>query len=509
MKGLLTTIKPVESMRSNGALPSRNFFDSPVNEKKSIYLRDFLFKFHLLVKLAFVAQHKFNIVIAEDQDTVRQLLVRLAEKNGFNPMAAEDGETAMKLVSAETQVVLLDLKMPGWDGFRCLQYLAKEFPKIPAIILTSAYEHTDVVRAMKLGAIDYIVKPFDPEELFTKLRQAVRIHEVQEENDFLREEIGENREIGEVVAASEIMRDLLEKAKRVATLDSTVLLTGESGVGKGVFARTIHAHSKRAKAPFVTVSCPALPRELLESELFGHEKGAFTGAVKRRIGKIEAAKGGTLFLDEIGDLPIDLQPKLLNVIQDRVYQRVGGEQNLSADVRIVAATNINFEEKIRNGEFREDLYYRLSVIPLEVPSLRERPEDVPALIDHVLKIVARRRNLKPYKLDIEARGMLCSYPWPGNVRELENVMERVTAFAVDGVIRASDLPNTIRGEAAMEKRENMVLAGKSLDEIERMAIIQTLAMCNGNKADAARHLGIAEKSVYNKIRYHNIITQKA
>jgi DNA-binding NtrC family response regulator len=299
------------------------------------------------------------------------------------------------------------------------------------------------------------------------------------------------------------MKKLMANAKKVAHLDSSILLTGESGTGKGVLARYIHAQSDRADKPFITVSCPALPRELLESELFGHEKGAFTGALKRRVGKIEAAKGGTLFLDEIGDLPIDLQPKLLNVLQDKEFQRVGGEQTLPCDVRIITATNIDFKEKIKNKEFREDLYYRISVIPLELPALRTRPVEIIPLAEHFLKRVTLQRGSSSVVISKSATKKLLQYDWPGNVRQLENLIERASAFCEDNQIDADDLVGNIDSPSNSDTTDNS-LAGKTLAEIEKIAISQTLDLCNGNKAESARTLGISEKSIYNKMNRLNL-----
>ncbi|NNM28361.1 MAG: sigma-54-dependent Fis family transcriptional regulator, partial [Akkermansiaceae bacterium] len=366
-------------------------------------------------------------------------------------------------------------------------------------VLSGADEAAEAVQAMKLGAVDYLTKPFDPDELFAVLRNARRMRRAERENESLRETFGGAGPETEVVARSEVMREVIEKAGKVAALDSTVLLTGESGVGKGVLARMIHGKSPRTDGPFVTVSCPALPRELLESELFGHEKGAFTGAVKRRIGKVEAARGGTLFLDEVGDLPLDLQPKLLNVLQDRQFQRVGGEAVLDADVRVVAATNLDLEEKIAAGEFREDLFYRLSVIPLEIPPLRERLAEVEALGASILAGMAARRNTKVVQLEKEALQALESFDWPGNVRQLENVLERASAFCEGGVISLEDLPAEFREPNGSDRGPSGV-GGIPLADLERAALVQTLELCKGNKAETARRLGVTEKSIYNKMK---------
>lgn len=446
-----------------------------------------------------------ELVVAEDNSTARDLLLMLAKQRGIRAEAAADGQAAMGLIGSSTKAVLLDLHMPKWDGFRCLEHLAANHPGVSAIVLSSADQAAEAVRALKLGAIDYLTKPFDPEELFAVLFKAFGIHRMREENETLRDAVGESVQTETMVAESPAMAALMAKARKIAALGSSVLLTGESGSGKGLLARTIHSLSPRAGKPFVTVSCPALPRELLESELFGHEKGAFTGAVKRRIGKIESAAGGTLFLDEIGELPLDLQPKLLNVLQDRQFQRVGGETTLKADVRLIAATNIDFAEKIAEGSFREDLYYRLSVIPLEVPCLRERPEEIEPLVHKIMADIAQRRGNAPVKLSADALVLCQRYRWPGNVREMENVLERCSAFCDEGVITAEDLPREFHSSPLGGNTSPAEgLAGLSLEEIERAAIEQTLRLCGGNKAETSRRLGISEKSVYNKLKFYGI-----
>lgn len=450
-----------------------------------------------------------NLLIVEDDETTRRLLMLKAGDFGFRAAAVESGEEGLLRIDDEVKVVLLDLGLPGMSGFDLLERMAKEHPGLPSVVLTGADRAEDAVRAMKLGAYDYQTKPFDLEDLFRSLRRASKLREVQQENEDLRASLGDAAPIKEMVAAAPAMLEVLAQARKVASIDSTVLLTGESGVGKGALARFIHANGKSAGGPFVTVSCPALPRELLESELFGHEKGAFTGAIKRRMGKIEAARGGTLFLDEIGDMPIDLQPKLLNVLQDREFQRVGGEELIKADFRLIAATNIDFEEKIRAGEFREDLYYRLSVIPLEIPPLRERLEDVPALVERILRAIAARRKSGVIRVEAAARKRLTAYRWPGNVREVENVLERASAFCEERTIRVNDLPKFIQNTEGdvPAGAPPADLSGFTLEQLEVEAIRQTLAACEGNKAEAARRLGIAEKSVYNKMKRHGLTAE--
>lgn len=441
----------------------------------------------------------YNLIIADDEKTIRSLLSIKATHYGFRPVTASNGKEVLELIRDHVDVVLLDLHMPEMDGFHCLLELSKTHPHVPIIILSGENDASSAMKAIKLGAHDYITKPFDLDNLFTTLRNAKKLSNVQRENQSLKDSITPQATSTNVIACSEPMQKLLAKAKKVAKLDSSVLLTGESGTGKGVLARYIHAQSLRADKPFITVSCPAIPRELLESELFGHEKGAFTGALKKRIGKIEAAKGGTLFLDEIGDLPIDLQPKLLNVLQDREFQRVGGEKSLPCDVRIITATNIDFKKKIETKEFRQDLYYRISVIPLELPPLRARTQGILPLANHFLKRVANQRGQSTISISKEATNKLLSYDWPGNVRQLENLMERASVFCDNNEITPDDLMGSIDTAQSLHS-PTCNLGGKTLIEIERSAIEQTLILCDGNKAESARSLGISEKSIYNKMK---------
>ncbi len=426
---------------------------------------------------------------------------------GFRPVAVENGAEVIPLLNDSVDAILLDINMPIMNGLECLKELNELGNKIPVIILSSDHEAEIAMQAVKLGALDYLTKPFDLDDLFTSLRNAKKISAIQQENSQLKEHLKDSisdssGKINLVAQAPAIVK-IQKQALKIAKLNSTILLTGESGTGKSVFARFIHAHSDRADKPFVTVSCPALPRELLESELFGHEKGAFTGAIKKRIGKIEAAAGGTLFLDEIGDLPIDLQPKLLNVLQDQEFSRVGGEKTIKSDVRIITATNVNLEEKIERKEFREDLFYRISVIPLELPSLRQQIENIIPLSLHFLNRISNARNTSIYTLSPEAQDALTSYLWPGNIRQLENLLERASAFCEDNTIHCDDLPNEIT-ESNKSTSLMSGLAGHTLAEIEAEAILQTLNQNKGNKAETARKLGITEKSIYNKMKRLNL-----
>lgn len=449
---------------------------------------------------------KYNLIIADDDSTVCRLLELKSKNFGFRPITVGNGVDVIGLINDCVDVILLDVNMPKMNGLECLKKLSDLGNKIPVIMLSSELEVSVAVEAVKLGALDYLTKPFDLDELFASLRNARKISKIQKENNRLRDNLSDSlsnysSEI-KLIGEDQITIKLQQQAIKVARLDSTVLLTGESGTGKSVFARFIHANSGRRDKPFVTVSCPALPRELLESELFGHEKGAFTGAIKRRIGKIESAAGGTLFLDEIGDLPLSLQPKLLNVLQDQEFSRVGGSEVIKSDTRIITATNIDFQEKIATKEFREDLFYRISVIPIELPSLREQVDNIIPLAEHFLARIAKNRNLPEISITPETKEKLVRYPWPGNIRQLENLIERAAAFCENNLIGVQDLPD----EILQRGRDSSMtgLAGCTLAEIEAEAIIQTLNYCGNNKAETARTLGITEKSIYNKIKRHNI-----
>lgn len=442
-----------------------------------------------------------KILVADDDETVLRLLCSHLSKGGFEPIPAEDGAEAIALADDSFSAALIDLEMPHVNGRECLKHLRKEHSEIAVVVLSATGGIEDAVNALKSGAVDYLTKPFDPSEVIAVLRQAVKVTNLGKEVKVLKQAVGDSRPRSPFLATSPIMRELLDNAETVAALPSTLMITGESGVGKSLLSRHIHYCSPRAGKPFVCVSCPALPRELLESELFGHEKGSFTGAHQQRLGKFELAQGGTLFLDEIGDLPLDLQPKLLNVLQDREIFRIGGTKPVNIDVRVIAATNIDLEEKVRSGDFREDLFYRLNVIPLELPPLRARPEDIKTIALHVLERISKDRGLdKPIKLDKEAMAVVSKAAWPGNVRQLENALERAAAFSKDGVIKASALKVDTATSKSGSPEDVPDLNGFDLRALERMALEQTLAACDNNRAKTARRLGITEKSVYNKLK---------
>ena len=448
-----------------------------------------------------------NILVVEDEAKMRRLLELNLSEEGHTVHTAADAETGMKFLRKErVDLVITDLRLPGKDGLDFLQAVKSTNAALPVIVMTAYGTVETAVEAMKAGASDYVLKPFSLEEMKLIVGKELGVRRLVEENRSLREALGHRYEFSNIVARSAGMQEVLATVERVAATNSTVLLGGESGVGKDMVARAIHEHSQRRSGPFIKINCTAIPENLLESELFGYEKGAFTGAVNSKPGKFELADKGTIFLDEIGDVPGSTQVKLLRVLQDREFERLGGTKTIKVDVRVVAATNQDLRAALEEGTFREDLYYRLNVVPISIPPLRDRREDVPYLVDH---FVARfgRESGKPLKgITPGAQKKLMDFHWPGNVRELENIIERAVALSPGETIDVDDIRLDLSpakpayGVAAATRGEEtgpFPPDGTTLEQFEDEIIKESLRRTNGNKSQAARLLGISR----NALRY--------
>ncbi len=432
-----------------------------------------------------------NVLVVDDSRSVRDSLQRTLERRGYRVLACANGVDAIEILRREdVQVVVADLKMPRMDGLRLLTSARRFRPEVQFVIISAFGTVQKAVEAMKLGAVDFIVKPFRQEVVCAAVKKAVKRyhHQVAEREGGLGAECG-------IVGRSRALRQVLAIVRRVAPTTATVLVEGESGTGKELVAEALHRWSDRSRGPLVKVSCAALPETLLEAELFGHERGAFTGALYRKKGRFELAHGGTLFLDEVSQLSPTVQVKLLRVLQSGEFERVGGTETLRSDVRLVAATNTNLEAMLATGRFREDLYYRLNVVRVELPPLRNRREDIPLLVEHFIALYRRRNDRHLEGISRGALELLMQYHWPGNVRELEHVIERAVVLAEGPVIRPRDLPERISG-GRVPLPEVRVPLGTTLREIERRVIEQALAHTGGDKTAAAALLGIGRRTIY-------------
>jgi two-component system response regulator HydG len=457
-----------------------------------------------------------RILIVEDNDTVREGVQRVLERMGNKVVAASGGEEAIRHYrSGPFDLVITDLKMEPVDGMAVLETVREINSDALVIIITAHGTIKLAVEAMRAGAHDFIEKPFPADLLSEKVERALRYREEQErsrrlsrENEVLREAVIGEVDFSEMVGESEPMKRVLGLLRRVAPADSTIHIYGESGTGKELVAKAIHTMSGRRDGPFVRVNCGALAETLLESELFGHEKGAFSDAVRRRIGRFELADKGTLFLDEIGDISPGMQIKLLRVLQEQEFERVGGEKTVQVDVRVITATNKDLRKEVEAGRFREDLFYRLNIIPISLPPLRERPGDIPLLAEHFIKKLAKRTRARATGLSNEALAALTGYRWPGNVRELENAIEQALVFSEGNQIEATDLPGFITGVRA-ENTLAIPEGGRSLPEIledlERQLILRAYQKANGVKTETARLLGIKTSALYYKLEKYGVI----
>lgn len=436
------------------------------------------------------------IILAVDDETDMLETFRSILSKKFELVTASSGNEALDILKDKAiSLVLLDIKMPKMDGMEVLKKVKEMEPDLDVIMVTASRDIASAVEAMKLGALDYITKPFEVKELLTVIEKALEKRALVRENLYLKESLKQTTAYFDLIGQSPYMKKLIETIEQVSQVDSTVLIHGESGTGKEIVARAIHKRSKRANQPFIAVNCAAIPENLLESELFGHERGAFTGALERKLGKFELADGGTLFLDEIGCMAPGMQAKLLRVLEDKTIERLGGEKSIKVDVRIISATNIDFEKEIKNGKFRHDLYYRLNVIPINLAPLRERKEDIPLFIDFFLEKYNRELNKKVKGLTSDALQVLMNYDWPGNVRELQNFVERLVVLAKNNTITKDDLPF----KSPIVSYDKPKTLKEMLEEHEREIIKKTLEETNNNRTQAAKILGIPRSSLNSKI----------
>jgi len=445
---------------------------------------------------------KSSLLLIDDDDSLRRVMEFGLTEAGYAVQAAASGEEGLRLFEkGPFDAVITDITMPGMSGMEVLAKVRQRDARIPVVIITAYGTIESAVMAMKQGAFDYITKPFNRDELLLTLDRAFKMMRLERENRELRAEVTDRYRFESIIGSSETMREVLDLAGRVAASDATVLITGERGTGKELLAKGVHFNSSRARGPFVAVNCAAIPETLIESELFGHVKGAFTGAVRDKEGKFALADGGTILLDEIGDLRIDLQAKILRVLQERTVDRLGDVKSLPVDVRVIASTNRDLEQAIKEGKFRADLYDRINVIALRMPPLRERRDDIPLLADHFLK----KFNKGPrVSMNQEALRALLSYSWPGNVRELESVIERASVLKRGDVITPAELPDkhAMPGGGALDIILNLPEGGFSLEGLEKDLIVKALERHKGNQTRAAEYLGITRPTlIYRMEKY--------
>ncbi len=439
---------------------------------------------------------KSRILIVEDEDKLRRVLELQLRSADFEVEQAASAEAALKIVD-HADLVLTDLRLPGMDGLELIHMIRRQNTRTPIVVMTAFGTIETAVNAMKAGAADFLLKPFSLDHMMTVIRKALDVRALEDENRKLREELGRRYEFENIIGRSEAMQEIFATVERVAPTRATVLLAGESGVGKDLIARAIHFKSPRRDRPVVKINCTALPENLMESELFGYEKGAFTGANAAKPGRFEQADTGTAFLDEIGDVPPAIQVKLLRVLQEREFERLGSNKTRHIDVRIIAATNQDLRVALEQGTFREDLYYRLNVVPLNIPPLRERTEDIPFLAEHFVGKLAAANASPVESITEDAIQKLLAYHWPGNVRELENVIERSLVLSSGTRLEAADIRLDTAPRARQRTSEDFLPEGMTLDEYEQSIIREALRRAEGNKSQAARLLGLTR----NALRY--------
>ena len=446
---------------------------------------------------------KYNILVVDDEKNIREGLGKVLEMDGYRVFLACDGKEAIETLSrGDIDLVITDLKMPNISGEEVLRKATSSSSNLPVIILTGHGTIENAVQAMKDGAYDYLTKPINMDRLSLLVQRALSTRELMLQHRAMQEELQKRHQFANIIGKSESMKKIFEVVQQVAPSRASVLITGESGTGKEVIADAIHYNSPRKDKPLIKVHCAALTETLLESELFGHERGAFTGAVARKRGRFELAHLGTMFLDEIGEITQNVQIKLLRVLEDRTFERVGGEETIEVDVRVIAASNRDLKAAIDQGDFREDLYYRLNVVNIQIPPLRERKEDIPLLAAAFIKEFAHENEKNIEAMEPKARLALYNYSWPGNVRELRNCIESAVVMCKSSIITVDDLPPQIRSDT--DKDYLRISTGSSLADIEKEVIRTTLAQQNGNKSRAAEVLGIGRKTLHRKIQEYGL-----
>jgi len=452
-----------------------------------------------------------TILIVDDEKNYPPVLGAILEEEGYETLAANSGPEALEVLkNADVDLVLTDMKMPGMDGIELMERVKRLDPDLPVIMMTAHGTVEKAVEAMEKGAFSYILKPFDNERMTLYVKKACSLYRIIKENRRLKSDMAHRYGFGNLIGKSKAIRRVFEMIEKVSPTTATILIEGESGTGKELVARAIHYNSPRREDPFIAVNCSALAESLLESELFGHEKGAFTGAASMKKGRFELADTGTLFLDEIGELSQNLQVKLLRVLQEKTFERVGGTRPIPVDIRLIVATNKHLKEEVAEGRFREDLFFRLNVIPIGIPPLRERREDISLLVDHFIKKYAPERRIEPpvTGIDPEVGRLFYEYAWPGNVRELENVIERAMILCPTGTIRVADLPIEFR--SGMDQMDVMdaipadARLEETLDLVERKMLERALKRCDNIQSSAADLLGIGKSVMSKKVKKHGL-----
>ena len=445
-----------------------------------------------------------RILVVEDQEIERRALSQILKAEGLTVFGAESADKALGYVDENIDVVLSDLHMGDVSGIDLLQLWKKRQPETQFIVMTGHSSVSTAVDAIKAGAFDYITKPVNPVEIVLLIKRAIEGLQKDKEIDNLRRRLDQKFGVDQIVGQSKMMKDVFARIQRAAPVDSTVLILGESGTGKELVAQALHQNSPRKKGPFVPINVAAVPATLVESELFGHVRGAFTGATDKRMGRFEQADGGTLFIDEIGDFELGLQAKLLRVLETMTITPVGGHEDRKVNVRVLAATSREIRRMVAEGTFREDLYYRLNVIPINLPPLRDRPDDIPILVEHFLKDIAASKGTPPRRISPEVMRRFQSYRWQGNVRELRNVLEQMMVLADGEFLTERDLPDQIAESAQTAPNPSEIPTGLTMDELEKLAITKALDQCAGNRTHAANRLGISVRTLQRKLQQYKL-----